>query len=55
MDAITSGITSVVGLAETMLTTITSNNILVVILSAGFVGLALRVLRRIIKTSKAVG
>ena len=52
--AITGAVSSVMTLVETMLTSITSNSILVVVLAAGFVGLALRVLRKLFKTSKGI-
>ena len=52
MTEITAGVTSVITLAESMLTAITGNAILVVILATGFVGLGLRVLRQLMKTSK---
>ena len=54
MTEITSGVTSVMGLVESMLTAITGNAILVVVLASGFVGLALRVLRKLFKTSKGI-
>ena len=52
MEAITTGITSVMSLVESMLTAITSNAVLVVLLAGGFVGFALRILRKLFKTSK---
>lgn len=54
MEAITTAVTSVMGLVESMLTAITGNAILVVVLASGFVGLALRVLRKLFKTSKGI-
>lgn len=54
MTEITSAIPQVVSLGETMLTTITSNAILVVILAAGFASLGLRMIRRIFRTSKSL-
>lgn len=54
MTEITGAITTVVGLGETMLTAITGNAIMVVILAAGFAGLGLKMVRRIFKTSKSV-
>lgn len=54
MTEITAGITSVIGLVESMLTAITGNAILVVVLASGFVGLALKVLRKVFKTSKGI-
>lgn len=55
MEAITTAMGTCIELAGTMLTAITNNAILVVILGAGFVSLALRVLRRIVRTSNSVG
>lgn len=54
MTAITSAITDVMGLTESMLTAITGNAILVVILAAGFASLGLKMVRRIFKTSKSL-
>lgn len=54
MTAITGAIPTVVGLGETMLTAITSNAILVVVLAAGFASLGLKMVRRIFKTSKSL-
>lgn len=55
MEAITTGISSVMTMVSTMLTSILDNTVLTVIFSVGFVGLALRTLRKVIKTSKSVG
>lgn len=55
MEAISTGITNLMGIVETMLTSITSNSLLVVIFSAGFISLGLGVLRKLIRTSKSVG
>lgn len=55
MEAITTAIGSVFTIAETMLTSITSNAVLVVIFASGFVSLGLRVLRKAVGASKAVG
>lgn len=54
MTVITSAIPEVVSLGETMLTAITGNAILVVILAAGFASLGLRMIRRIFRTSKSL-
>lgn len=54
MTEITTAITTVVGLGETMLTAITGNAIMVVILAAGFASLGLRMIRRIFRTSKSL-
>jgi hypothetical protein len=42
------------GLVESMLTAITGNAILVVVLASGFVGLALKILRKLFRTSKGL-
>lgn len=55
MSAITAGITEVMTLTESMLTAITGNAILVVILAAGFVSLGLRVLRKLFSASESLG
>lgn len=55
MTEITAGVTSVMTLVESMLTAITGNTILVVILASGFVSLALRILRRLFKSSESLG
>lgn len=54
MNAITSAVTDVMGLVESMLTAITGNAILVVVLASGFVRLALSLLRRLFRTSRAL-
>lgn len=54
MEAITTGIGSVMTLVESMITAITSNAILVVVLSAGFVGLVLKILKKLFRTSKSL-
>lgn len=54
MTAITAAITDVMGLVESMLTAITGNAILVVVLASGFVRLALSLLRRLFKTSRSL-
>lgn len=52
MTAITTAITEVMTLVEAMITAITGNAILVVLLAGGFVGFALRIMRKLFKTSK---
>lgn len=52
MTAITTAIATVMTLVQSMLTAITANEILVVLLAGGFVGFALRILRKLFKTSK---
>ena len=54
MTAITSAITEVMTLVESMLTAITGNAILVVVLASGFVRLALSMLRKLFKTSRSL-
>lgn len=54
MTAITSAVAEVITLVESMLTAITGNAILVVVLASGFVGLALKMLRKIFRTSKGL-
>lgn len=52
MTAITTAIAEVMTLVESMLTAITGNAVLVVLLAGGFVGFALRILRKLFRTSK---
>lgn len=52
MEAITAAIATVMTLVQSMLTAITTNAILVVLLAGGFVGFALRILRKLFRTSK---
>ena len=54
MTAITAAITEVMTLVESMLTAITGNAILVVVLASGFVRLALSMLRKLFKTSRSL-
>lgn len=54
MEAVTTGITNVMTIAGSILTEITSNTLLTVILAGGFVGLGAAVLRKVIRVSKAV-
>ena len=55
MTAISSAVPEVITLSESMLTAITGNAIMVVILASGFVGLGLRIMRKLFKTSRSVG
>lgn len=55
MTAITAAVTEVMTLTEGMLTAITGNAILVVVLASGFVSLGLRVLRKLFNSSDALG
>lgn len=55
MEAITTAMGTCIELAGTMLTAITNNAILVVVLGAGFVSLALRVLKKVMRASKGIG
>lgn len=55
MTAITAAVTEVMTLTEGMLTAITGNAILVVVLASGFVSMALRVLRKLFNSSDALG
>lgn len=54
MTAITTAVGEVMTLVESMLTSITGNAILVVVLASGFVRLALSILRKLFKTSRAL-
>lgn len=54
MAEITTAVSSVMSLVESMLTAITGNAILVVVLASGFVRLALSMLRKLFRTSRAL-
>ena len=54
MIAITAAVAEVMTLVESMLTSITGNAILVVVLASGFVRLALSMLRKLFRTSRAL-
>lgn len=47
MAAITSGVEAIMGLASTMLNTITSNPIFAALFAAGFIGVAIGVVRKL--------
>lgn len=51
MEAITSAITSMMGFAGTMLTTITSNEVLVLFLAVPIIGSAIGIVSRLVHTS----
>lgn len=54
MASITSAVSEVMTLTETMLTAITGNAILCVVLASGFVRLALGMLRKLFRTSRSL-
>lgn len=54
MTAITTGVGEVMTLVESMLTAITGNAILCVVLASGFVRLALGMLRKLFRTSRSL-
>lgn len=55
MTDITTGIGNLMTLVEGIFTSIVGNTYLLVVFAAGFVGLAVRALRKITKGAKAVG
>ena len=55
MESITTGITNLMTLVEGLFTSIVGNTYLLVIFAAGFVGLAARTIRKMVRASKAVG
>lgn len=55
MTDITTGITNLMTLVEGLFTSIVGNTYLLVIFAAGFVGLAARTIRKMVRASKAVG
>lgn len=52
---LTGGITNLMTIVEGLFTSIVGNTYLLVIFSAGFVGLAARTIRKMVRASKAVG
>lgn len=55
MTEVTTGITNLMTLVEGLFTSIVGNTYLLVIFAAGFVGLAARTIRKMVRASKAVG
>jgi len=55
MTSISTGITNLMTLVESLFTSIVGNTYLLVIFSAGFVGLAARTIRKMVRASKSVG
>ena len=55
MEYIKNGITNLMTLVEGLFTSIVGNTYLFVIFAAGFVGLAARTIRKMVRASKAVG
>lgn len=55
MSNITTGITNLMTIVEGLFTSIVGNTYLLVIFSAGFVGLAARTIRKMVRASKSVG
>lgn len=51
-SAVTQGVTDIMSVVTTMITTITGNPILVALLAAGFVSVALKLFKRIKRASK---
>lgn len=50
MEAITTAITALLGIVSTMLDAIIGNPVLAVIFAGGFVGVAISVLRKLLRT-----
>lgn len=55
MASITTGITNLMTIVEGLFTSIVGNTYLLVIFAAGFVGLAARTIRKMVRASKSVG
>lgn len=53
MTAVTSGVTDIMSIVSTMITTITSNEILCALLAAGFVTVALKIFKRVKKAARS--
>ncbi len=55
MTSITTGITNLMTIVEGLFTSIVGNTYLLVIFAAGFVGLAARTIKKMVRASKSVG
>lgn len=55
MATITTGITNLMTIVEGLFTSIVGNTYLLVIFAAGFVGLAARTIKKMVRASKSVG
>lgn len=55
MESITTGITNLMTIVEGLFTSIVGNTYLLVIFAAGFVGLAAKVIKKLVRASKSVG
>ena len=55
MTDVTTGITNLMTIVEGLFTSIVGNTYLLVVFAAGFVGLAAKVMRKIVRASKSVG
>ena len=53
MSAVTSGVTDIMSIVSTMITTITTNEILCALLAAGFVTVALKIFKRVKKAARS--
>lgn len=53
MTSVASGVTDIMSVVSTMITTITGNEILCALLAAGFVGVALKIFKKIKKAARA--
>lgn len=53
MTAVTTGVTDIMSIVSTMITTITGNAILCALLASGFVTVALRIFKKIKKAARA--
>lgn len=53
MTNVATGVTDIMSVVSTMITTITTNDILCALLAAGFVGVALKIFKKIKKAARA--
>ena len=53
MTNVATGVTDIMSVVSTMITTITGNDILCALLAAGFVGVALKIFKKIKKAARA--
>ena len=53
MTAVTQGVTDIMSIVSTMITTITGNEILCALLAAGFVGVALKIFKKVKRAARS--
>lgn len=53
MTSVTTGVTDIMSIVSTMITTITGNEILCALLAAGFVGVALKIFKKVKRAARS--